>query len=127
MGTLVRQFWLPALLEAEMAEPDCDPVRLRLLGEDLVAFRDTNGRVGIIEPHCAHRREFLGRSDRAIISFRRQLLSLVKDCANGGEPEMARNGAWYNVRSASVILSREQPFESGAAWLLDATKRAAAE
>lgn len=65
MGKLLRRFWLPALLEAEVAAPDCDPVELRLLGEDLVAFRDTAGRVGIVEAYCAHRRAclFFGRNE----------------------------------------------------------------
>ncbi len=54
-GELFRRFWLPAVLTSEVAEPDCDPVRLRILGEDLVAFRDTLGRVGIVAAHCAHR------------------------------------------------------------------------
>ena len=65
MGKLLRHYWMPALLEEEVAEPDGSPVRLRLLGEDLVAFRDTQGRVGIIEAHCAHRRAhlFYGRNE----------------------------------------------------------------
>ncbi len=43
MGQLMRRYWIPALLAAEIPEPDCPPVRVRLLGEDLVAFRDTQG------------------------------------------------------------------------------------
>ena len=49
MGDLVRQYWIPALLSEEVPEPDCPPVQARLLGERLVAFRDTNGRVGLLE------------------------------------------------------------------------------
>jgi len=49
MGELFRRFWLPALLSIELPAPDAPPVRIRLLGEDLVGFRDTNGRVGILE------------------------------------------------------------------------------
>src|SRR5262245_47780798 len=65
MGALLRHYWMPALLEEEVAEPDGSPVRLRLLGEDLVAFRDTQGRIGILEAHCAHRRAhlFYGRNE----------------------------------------------------------------
>jgi phthalate 4,5-dioxygenase len=65
MGNLLRRFWMPALLEAEIAAPDCDPVRLRLLGEDLIAFRDSAGRIGVIEAHCAHRGAslFFGRNE----------------------------------------------------------------
>src|SRR5579885_1794102 len=55
MGEVFRRFWLPAMLSSELTEPDCPPVRLRLLGEDLVAFRDTNGRPGVLAAHCPHR------------------------------------------------------------------------
>ena len=48
MGEVVRRYWVPALLSWELPEPDCPPVQVRLLGEDLVAFRDTKGRVGIV-------------------------------------------------------------------------------
>jgi phenylpropionate dioxygenase-like ring-hydroxylating dioxygenase large terminal subunit len=59
MGELIRRYWLPALLSSELPEPDGTPVRLRLLGEDLVAFRDTDGRVGLLEERCPHRRASL--------------------------------------------------------------------
>lgn len=64
-GHYFRRFWLPALLPREVQTPDCPPVRLRLLGEDLIAFRDTNGRVGILEEACPHRRAslFWGRNE----------------------------------------------------------------
>lgn len=55
MGALFRRFWLPALLSRELPEPDGPPKKLRLLGEDLLAFRDTNGRVGLVDPRCPHR------------------------------------------------------------------------
>jgi phthalate 4,5-dioxygenase oxygenase subunit len=54
-GELIRCFWLPALLAEEVAEPDGTPVRIRLLGENLVAFRDSKGRVGLLEENCPHR------------------------------------------------------------------------
>ena len=65
MGRLIRQHWIPACLSEEVAERDGTPVRLRLLGEDLVAFRDTNGRLGIVDEHCPHRRASLalGRNE----------------------------------------------------------------
>lgn len=55
MGNLLRRFWLPALLSSEI-QPDSPPIRLRILGEDLVAFRDTEGKAGIVDAYCAHRR-----------------------------------------------------------------------
>lgn len=55
MGELVRRFWLPFLLTADLSEPDGAPVRVTLLGERLLAFRDTSGRIGLIDRACAHR------------------------------------------------------------------------
>ena len=49
MGNAMRRYWIPALLAREIAEPDCPPVRVRLLGEDLIAFRDTEGRIGLLD------------------------------------------------------------------------------
>ena len=65
MGALMRRHWVPALLLEQVAVPDCDPVRVRLFGEDLVAFRDTNGRLGLIGEFCAHRKASLafGRNE----------------------------------------------------------------
>jgi phenylpropionate dioxygenase-like ring-hydroxylating dioxygenase large terminal subunit len=67
MGQLFRRFWLPALLSEELPAPDCPPVRVRLLGEDLIAFRDSEGRVGLLGAHCAHRGAplFYGRNEEA--------------------------------------------------------------
>src|SRR5258706_9530903 len=55
IGELFRRYWLPVLLGEELPEPDCAPVRVKLLGERLIAFRDTRGRIGLIEEFCAHR------------------------------------------------------------------------
>jgi phthalate 4,5-dioxygenase oxygenase subunit len=65
MGELLRRYWTPILLSRELPEPDCTPVRVRILCEDLVAFRDTQGRLGLIEELCAHRQTslFFGRNE----------------------------------------------------------------
>lgn len=65
MGELMRRYWIPALLSEEIPEPDCSPVRVRLLGEDLVAFRDSAGTVGLLDEHCSHRGTslFYGRNE----------------------------------------------------------------
>jgi phthalate 4,5-dioxygenase len=55
MGNLLRRYWTPACLSAELPEAGGDPLRVRLLGEDLVAFRDHRGRVGLVEEACPHR------------------------------------------------------------------------
>jgi len=65
MGRIMRSHWLPACLSEELPENDGKPVRVRLLGENLVAFRDTDGRVGVIDELCPHRRASLalGRNE----------------------------------------------------------------
>jgi nitrite reductase/ring-hydroxylating ferredoxin subunit len=65
MGELFRRFWLPAMLDFELPSPDCPPVRLRLLGESLVAFRDTSGQLGVLADNCPHRGAslFFGRNE----------------------------------------------------------------
>jgi phenylpropionate dioxygenase-like ring-hydroxylating dioxygenase large terminal subunit len=67
MGNTLRHYWMPALLASELPHADSDPVRLRLLGEDLIAFRDTNGVVGLIQNNCPHRGAslFFGRNEEA--------------------------------------------------------------
>lgn len=65
MGEVLRRYWIPALLGWELAEPDGAPLRLRLLGENLIAFRDTSGRVGVLDEYCPHRMTslWLGRNE----------------------------------------------------------------
>ncbi|HEV7662332.1 MAG TPA: Rieske 2Fe-2S domain-containing protein [Chloroflexota bacterium] len=67
MGNLMRQYWLPAMLSSELPQPDSDPVRVLLLGEQLIAFRASNGAVGLIQNHCPHRGAslFFGRNEEA--------------------------------------------------------------
>ena len=55
MGELFRRFWQPVLLSPELPAPDGPPVRVQVLGENLIAFRDTDGRVGLVDPVCPHR------------------------------------------------------------------------
>ena len=55
MGELFRRFWLPVALSSELPGPDCTPLRVRIMGEDLIAFRDTDGKVGLVDAYCPHR------------------------------------------------------------------------
>jgi phenylpropionate dioxygenase-like ring-hydroxylating dioxygenase large terminal subunit len=65
MGDLLRQYWVPALMSSEVAVPDGAPVRVRLLSENLIAFRTTSGKVGLIQDACPHRAAsfFFGRNE----------------------------------------------------------------
>jgi phthalate 4,5-dioxygenase len=55
MGNLLRRYWVPVLLSREIAEPDGPQQRVQILGEKLVAFRDTDGEVGLVDEFCSHR------------------------------------------------------------------------
>ena len=55
MGQLFRRYWMPALLAEELPENDCPPVRVKLLSERLIAFRDSRGALGLMDEFCAHR------------------------------------------------------------------------
>lgn len=65
MGQYFRRFWQPVALSEELPEPDAPPIRVNIMGEELVAFRDTQGRVGLVEPRCPHRGAhlFYGRNE----------------------------------------------------------------
>ena len=67
MGNLMRHYWVPAMLSSELPAPDCDPVRVMLLGEKLIAFRDSHGQVGLLHNHCPHRGAslFFGRNEES--------------------------------------------------------------
>jgi phthalate 4,5-dioxygenase oxygenase subunit len=64
-GEMMRRYWQPACLSSELPENDGAPLRVRLLGEDLIAFRDTEGKVGLVDAFCPHRRAplFFGRNE----------------------------------------------------------------
>jgi len=65
MGALMRQYWIPAALSSELSEPEGTPLRVRLLGESLIAFRTASGAVGLIQSNCPHRGAglFYGRNE----------------------------------------------------------------
>lgn len=67
MGETMRRYWIPTLLSSELPEPDCPPVRVQLLGEPLVGFRDTEGRIGLLDEFCPHRRAslWMGRNEES--------------------------------------------------------------
>ncbi|MEK9659566.1 MAG: Rieske 2Fe-2S domain-containing protein [Chloroflexota bacterium] len=65
MGEYIRQFWMPFLLSTDIPDADGEPVRVRLLGEDLLAFRNSEGKVGLVQRNCPHRWAslFYGRNE----------------------------------------------------------------
>src|SRR6202163_3650184 len=67
MGNFMREYWVPATLSSELPSPDSDPLRVMLLGEQLIAFSDSNGNVGLLANNCPHRGAslFFGRNEEA--------------------------------------------------------------
>ena len=65
MGELFRRYWIPAAMVSELPTPDCPPVRVRLLGENLIAWRNTDGSLGLMQEACPHRGAsmFFGRNE----------------------------------------------------------------
>lgn len=65
MGELIRQYWIPVMRMSDLGEPDGAPTRVRLLGEDLIMFRDSSGQVGLLGNNCPHRGAslFFGRNE----------------------------------------------------------------
>jgi phthalate 4,5-dioxygenase len=108
MGQIFRRHWLPACMVEEVATADCDPVHVRLLGEDLVVFRDTDGRVGLLDDHCPHRRASLslGRNEEGGLrclyhgwkmDVRGKVLEMASEPASSGLCEKVQHKA-YPVR-----------------------------
>jgi phthalate 4,5-dioxygenase oxygenase subunit len=53
MGEVLRRYWVPAFQAGDLPEPDCPPIGFTVLGEDFVAFRDSQGRLGVLDELCA--------------------------------------------------------------------------
>ena len=115
MGDLLREYWIPAMLSTELPEPDCDPVRLRLLGEDLIAFRDTNGELGLIDNYCPHRRAslFFGRNEECGI---RCVYHGWKFDVNGDCVDMPSEPVESNFKDKVKIKAYKMVERNGMIW-----------
>ena len=122
MGEAMRRYWIPALLTWELPEPDCPPVRVKLLGEELVAFRDSQGRIGLLDERCPHRQAslFLGRNEdcglRCVYhGWKFDVEGRCVDMMN--EPEelsfahKIRTGAYPTVEAGGIIWAYLGPAE----------------
>ena len=115
MGAFMRRFWMPFMLSEEIAEPDCDPVRVRLLGEDLLAFRDSNGRVALVDQFCPHRRVslFFGRNEECGI---RCVYHGWKFDADGNCVDMPSEPADSNFKDKVKLKSYPVREKAGVVW-----------
>ena len=115
MGNLLRRFWTPAMLSDELPTHDCDPVRLRLLGENLIAFRDTEGKVGLVDNYCPHRRAslFFGRNEECGL---RCVYHGWKFDVNGNCVDMPSEPAESNFKDKVHITSYPVLDKGGIIW-----------
>lgn len=114
MGRLFRQYWLPICLSEEVSEPDGAPVRARVLGENLVAFRDTKGRVGVMDERCPHRGTslFYGRNEdcglRCLyhgwkMDVEGNVVEMVSEPASSKLPEKVKHRAYKTKEWAGIV------------------------
>src|SRR5262252_7401205 len=113
MGTLMRQYWLPGLLSREVPAPDSDPRRIMLLGEKLIAFRDSNGKVGLTQNHCPHRGAslFFGRNEESGLrcvyhgwkfDVHGNCVDMPNEPAESDSRPAERSGAWVKSKVKAV-------------------------
>lgn len=118
MGEAMRRFWLPALLSSEIAEPDGAPVRLRIMHEDLVAFRDTSGAVGVVAAYCSHRLAplFFGRNEECGLRcpYHGWKFDVNGQCVD--MPNVAK-GDSQRVRDRAAIKAYPTHEAGGAVWV----------
>jgi phenylpropionate dioxygenase-like ring-hydroxylating dioxygenase large terminal subunit len=116
MGKLFRRFWVPALLPSELPQPDCPPIRFRILGEDLIAFRDTNGKVGFVAQACPHRGAslFFGRNEEAGL---RCVYHGWKFDVEGSCVDMPSEPAESNFKSKVRVTAYPSAEYAGMVWI----------
>ena len=116
MGDLFRRFWIPVALAEELPRPDCPPIRLKVLSENLVAFRDTNGNVGLIDSNCPHRRAslFFGRNEECGL---RCVYHGWKFDINGDCVDMPSEPAESNFKDKVKIASYPTSEMGGIIWV----------
>ncbi len=114
-GKFFRRYWLPACLSTELPENDGAPLRVRLLGENLVAFRDTDGKVGLVEAYCPHRRAplFFGRNEECGL---RCVYHGWKFDRNGDCVDMPSEPAGTTLQAKVKILAYPTVEKGGVIW-----------
>ena len=116
MGGIMRRHWLPICLSEQVAEPDCDPICETILGESLVIFRDSEGKVGVIDEMCPHRKASLvyGRNEECGL---RCLYHGWKFDVNGQCVDMSSEPPGSTLREKVKIKSYPVHEEAGFVWI----------
>jgi phthalate 4,5-dioxygenase len=123
MGQLMRRHWTPVCLIEEVAEPDGKPVKARLFGEDLVVFRDTEGRVGVMDEYCPHRRASLvfGRNENCGLrclyhgwkmDVKGNVLEMVSEPAASGMAQKVKHVAYPTQEWGGFVWAYMGPADS---------------
>ena len=115
MGAMIRRYWVPACLSEEVAEPDCTPLRTRICGVPLVVFRDSAGRLGVLDEHCPHRLASLalGRNEEGGL---RCVYHGWKFGADGACLELPTEPEGYNFRDRMRTRSYPVREAGGLVW-----------
>jgi phthalate 4,5-dioxygenase oxygenase subunit len=121
MGNLMREYWLPAIRSDELATPDSPPLRVRLLGEDLIGYRTTSGAVGLIQNACPHRGAslFFGRNEEEGL---RCVYHGWKFDVNGNCVDMPSEPAESNFRSKVHARAYPTHERNGIIWAYMGTR-----
>jgi phenylpropionate dioxygenase-like ring-hydroxylating dioxygenase large terminal subunit len=114
-GKLLRRYWQPLCLSTELPEKDGAPLRVRILGEDLIAFRDTTGAVGLVDAYCPHRRAplFFGRNEECGL---RCVYHGWKFDRHGNCVDMPSEPAGTTLQAKVKILSYPTIEKGGVVW-----------
>jgi phenylpropionate dioxygenase-like ring-hydroxylating dioxygenase large terminal subunit len=115
LGKLFRRYWWPACLSKELPEPDGAPIRIRILGEDLIAFRDSENKVGLVDAYCPHRRAplFLARNEECGL---RCVYHGWKFNRNGDCTDMPSEPAGTSLQSKAKLLAYPTVDKGGVVW-----------
>lgn len=123
MGKLMRQHWTPVCLIEEVSEPDGAPVKARIYGEDLVVFRDSEGKVGVLDEKCPHRRASLvyGRNEEGGLrclyhgwkmDTSGNVLEMVSEPASSGFAEKVKHKAYPTKEWGGFVWAWFGPFDA---------------
>ena len=123
MGELMRQYWIPAMLSSELPNPDSEPVRIMLLGEQLIGFRDTSGRPGLISNLCptaerasssvgTRRTEFAASTTAGSSTAEGNCVDMPNEPAESNFKSRVRATAYPVVERAGIIWTYMGPRET---------------
>ncbi len=119
MGEVMRRYWIPVALSEELPGPDCVPVKLKIMNEELIAFRDSDGNVGLVDAYCPHRGApmFFGRNEECGSALRLPRLEVRRHGSVRRPAEHARRRHFQEQdRGSSPTPARKPAAWSSPTW-----------